>query len=254
MSSWISRSWKKGIVTSRYPEEPPTEEEMPSTGHPPAVPIGAEAPSLLAQGAPLCPTGAIEPAGIHQGRCVRCARCHAAGLELSGTGEVSVGAPEELLWLGGRERPRARANPPLQEIRRSLHVFLMDVGSCQACNLEVLSLANPYYDISRLGISFTNSPRHADVLVVVGVPTGPLAEALRRTYEALPVPKAVIAVGACALDGGIFRANPGTTGTVRELVPVDLFIPGCPPPPIAILDGLLALVGRQRSGRGEPEG
>jgi formate hydrogenlyase subunit 7 len=253
MSSWISRSWRKGIVTSRYPEVNPTEEEMPLTGRPPGVPVDADSGSLLLRGGSLCPTGAIDPTGIHQGRCVRCTRCQAAGFRFSGTGEVAAATSDELFWPEGKDRPRDRANPPLVEIRRSVHVFLMDVGSCQACNLEVLSLANPYYDAHRLGISFTNSPRHADVLVVVGVPTISLAEPLRRTYEALPAPKAVMAVGACALDGGIFRGNPGTTEAVREIVPIDLFIPGCPPPPIAVLNGLLTLIGRQRLGRTTPE-
>lgn len=126
----------------------------------------------------------------------------------------------------------------------------MDVGSCNACNLEVLALANPYYDAYRLGIAFTNSPRHADLLIVVGVPTAALSEPLQRTYEAMPAPKAVLAVGACAIDGGIFEGGPEWIAPVRSIVPVDLYVTGCPPPPLAVLDGILRLAGRDRGRAG----
>jgi len=217
---------------------------------PPSVPAGGDPAGLLDRAAPVCPTRAIDPEGIEQGRCIRCARCAGAGVRFEGSGETVAATPGGLRWPGGREPAGPTAPSALSSLGRSLHVFLMDVGSCQACNLEVLALSNPLYDLSRLGIAFTNSPRHADVLVVVGIPTMALVEPLRRTYDALPAPKAVLAVGACALDGGIFRGNPGTADPVRSIVPVDLFVPGCPPPPLAILHGLLTLAGRQRRKEG----
>ncbi|HTP55673.1 MAG TPA: NADH-quinone oxidoreductase subunit NuoB [Thermoplasmata archaeon] len=125
-------------------------------------------------------------------------------------------------------------------------MFLVDVGSCNACNLEVIALANPFYDSQRLGVFFTNSPRHADALLVVGVPTEPMVEPVRRAYEAMPGPKAVIAVGACPISGGAFRGNPGLRASIDELVPVDIYVPGCPPTPVQILDAILTLVGRGR--------
>lgn len=250
MAGWIGRSWAKGIVTSDYPARAPDAEEMPAAGLPPSAPADAPAGPVLEAGARLCPTEAIVPEGIRQGRCIRCARCSAAGVRFEGTGEIAATSAGALLWSDGRPPPAASGRGALQELPRSLHVFLMDVGSCQACNLEVLSLANPFYDAHRLGLAFTNSPRHADVLVVVGVPTPPLVEPLRRTYEAMPAPKAVVAVGACALDGGLFRGQPGMAATVGDLVPVDVFVPGCPPPPVAVLHAILTLAGRPRRAPG----
>jgi formate hydrogenlyase subunit 7 len=253
LAGWIGRSWSKGIVTSEYPARAPDGEEMPASGLPPSAPADPPPGPTLDVGARLCPTDAIRPEGIHQGRCIRCSRCQVAGLRFEGTGEVVAASPGALLWPLGRPPDQHPTVAGLEGIRRSVHIFMMDVGSCQACNLEVLSLANPYYDAHRLGIAFTNSPRHADVLLVVGVPTTSLVEPLRRTYEAMPGPKAVIAVGACALDGGIFRGGPAAAGEVRSVVPVDLFVPGCPPPPVAILNGLLTLLGRQRGTEGAPK-
>jgi len=251
MSGWILQAWRKGLVTTSYPTRPPTDDEVPATGRAPSIPPGTGAGSVLAAAAPLCPTSAIGPDGLQQGQCIRCARCRAAGIVFEGNAETAATSPAALVWPGGQPLPTpSKRVAPLADLRRSVHVFLMDVGSCQACNLEVLGLANPYYDSHRLGIAFTNSPRHADILVVVGVPTTALVEPLRRTFEAMPGPKAVLAVGACALDGGIFAGAPGTSDPVRSIVPVDLFVPGCPPPPIAVLDGLLTLLGRSRTGGG----
>ncbi len=137
-------------------------------------------------------------------------------------------------------------SPALDGFRRSLHLFLVDVGSCNACNLEVMALANPYYDASRLGIFFTNSPRHADALLVVGVPTDEMVEPLRRAYDALPAPKVVVAVGVCPISGGVFAGGRGLRGPLDTLVPVDVYVPGCPPTPLNVLDGLLTAIGRGR--------
>jgi Ni,Fe-hydrogenase III small subunit len=125
---------------------------------------------------------------------------------------------------------------------RSLSIREVDAGSCNGCELEIHALSNPYYDIERFGLRFVASPRHADVLLVTGPVTKNMQEALKRTYDATPNPKWVVAVGGCALDGGCFAGSYAVVGGVSEVVPVDLHVPGCPPAPTDILRGLLALL------------
>jgi Ni,Fe-hydrogenase III small subunit len=127
---------------------------------------------------------------------------------------------------------------------RSLHLRHLDAGSCNACDWELTALLNPVYDVRRLGIDFVASPRHADGVVVTGSVTRNLETAVRRTVEAIPEPRIVIAVGACAASGGIAGASYASAGGVDQVLPVDVFIPGCPPRPEAILFGLLVAVGR----------
>ncbi len=232
MPSWIQQAARRGILTSEYPGRPAREpDEVPLTARAPAFP----GPGPIGSAAfAACPVEAISPAGVDPGRCIRCARCTTAGFRFAGPVEAAF-------------RPRAGAPPaPLAGLGRSLHVFLVDAGSCNACNLEVLALANPLYDASRLGIFFTNSPRHADVLVVVGVPTEPMVAPLTAAYEAMPAPKAVVGVGVCPISGGVFRGNTGLRSSLDGIVPVDLYVPGCPPAPIQILDALLTIGGRAR--------
>jgi Ni,Fe-hydrogenase III small subunit len=125
---------------------------------------------------------------------------------------------------------------------RSLSIREVDAGSCNGCELEIHALANAFYDLERFGLRFVASPRHADVLMVTGPVTKNMRQALLRTYNATPDPKWVIAVGGCAADGGIFKGSYACVGGVPDVVPVDLHIPGCPPSPIALLKGLLALL------------
>ncbi len=125
---------------------------------------------------------------------------------------------------------------------RSLSIRQVDAGSCNACELEIHALGNAFYDLERFGLHFVASPRHADVLMVTGPVTKNMREALARTYNATPDPKWVVAVGGCAADGGVFRGSYACVGGVAEVVPVDLHIPGCPPSPTALLQGLLALL------------
>ena len=129
-------------------------------------------------------------------------------------------------------------------LKRSLHIRHLDSGSCNGCDWELTALLNPVYDIQRLGIDFVASPRHADLLLVTGVMTRNLAEAARLTYEAMPEPRLVVAVGACAVGGGVFSHTYAAAGAVEPTLPVDIFIPGCPPRPEAIIHGLLLAVGR----------
>ncbi|MBV8168082.1 MAG: NADH-quinone oxidoreductase subunit NuoB [Alphaproteobacteria bacterium] len=131
---------------------------------------------------------------------------------------------------------------------RSLAIRHVDAGSCNGCELEIHALGNALYDLERFGLRFVASPRHADVLFVTGPVTHNMTEALRRTYDATPAPKWVVAVGACAADGGIFAGSYACAGGVSAIVPVDLHIPGCPPTPAALLRGLLALLTQTKRG------
>jgi len=125
---------------------------------------------------------------------------------------------------------------------RSLSIRQVDAGSCNGCELEIHALSNAFYDLERFGLRFVASPRHADVLMVTGPVTKNMREALERTYHATPDPKWVVAVGACAVDGGLFAGSYAVEGGVKNVVPVDLHIPGCPPNPRQLLAGLLALL------------
>jgi Ni,Fe-hydrogenase III small subunit len=127
---------------------------------------------------------------------------------------------------------------------RSLHIRHLDSGSCNGCDWELSALLNPYYDIQRLGIDFVASPRHADLLLVTGVMTRNLTQAARLTYEAMPEPRLVVAVGACAVGGGVFAQTYAASGGAGPVLPVDVYVPGCPPRPEAIIHGLLVAVGR----------
>jgi Ni,Fe-hydrogenase III small subunit len=144
---------------------------------------------------------------------------------------------DALAELAGRVAEAARA-----KLGRSLVIREIDAGSCNGCELEIHALNNPVYDVERFGIRFAASPRHADVLLVTGPVTKNMAEAVRRTYEATPAPKWVVAVGDCGADGGCFKGGAGVVGGVDQVIPVDLHIPGCPPSPAQLLAGLLALL------------
>ena len=129
-----------------------------------------------------------------------------------------------------------------RRLGRSLSIREVDAGSCNGCELEIHALNNAFYDLERFGLRFVASPRHADVLLVTGPVTRNMREALERTYRATPDPKWVVAVGDCAFDGGIFTGSYALAGGVSDVVPVDLHIRGCPPSPIALLKGLIALL------------
>jgi len=152
---------------------------------------------------------------------------------------VAAPAPSEsaLAELGARVEQAA-----WRRLGRSLAIREVDAGSCNGCELEIHALNNAYYDLERFGFHFVASPRHADVLLVTGPVTANMREALERTYHATPDPKWVVAVGDCGRDGGVFAGGYACVGGVAEVIPVDLHIPGCPPSPIQLLEGLLALL------------
>src|SRR4030088_2137981 len=161
---------------------------------------------------------------------------------------------ESLVWRPLTEAPPKPDDPELAELAagldaaarrrlgRSLSIREVDAGSCNGCELEIHALNNAFYDLERFGLRFVASPRHADVLLVTGPVTKNMREALERTYRVTPDPKWVVAVGNCAADGGMFAGSYAVVGGVKDVIPVDVHIKGCPPTPTALLQGLLALL------------
>ncbi len=207
---WVLRGLKKGILTTKYPKKRPSYDEVPEIGIP--MPKVADIESARK----YCPTNAISDT-IDVSKCIFCGKCEEYGFKRSRNVEFA----------------EVRKSLPFS---RSIHIFVVDVGSCNACNMELEMLNNPFYDFHRLGFFFTPTPRHADVLLVIGYPTDRMIDALLEAYDAMPEPKIVVAAGTCALSGGIFEEG---KGGLERYVEVDVKIPGCPPPPIALLHGLL---------------
>jgi Ni,Fe-hydrogenase III small subunit len=152
--------------------------------------------------------------------------------------EATPVADDEMLAELGASVDRAAR----RRLGRSLSIREVDAGSCNGCELEIHALNNAFYDLERFGLRFVASPRHADVLLVTGPVTRNMREALERTYNATPDPKWVVAVGDCAVDGGLFAGSYAVVGGVSRVVPVDLHIRGCPPRPVELLKGLLTLL------------
>ena len=144
---------------------------------------------------------------------------------------------EKAALVGALDRAARR------KLGRSLAIREVDAGSCNGCELEIIALSNVFHDLERFGLKIVASPRHADVLMVTGPVTRNMEAALRLTYEAMPAPNYVVAVGDCACTGGLFPANYACKGAVDTVIPVDLRIPGCPPDPISLLKGLISLLG-----------
>jgi len=209
--------------------------------------------AAFARGAELCPTGALDvsDAGpqIDLGRCIFCADCVAACPEgaITFTRDWRLASSRrDGLVIGDSERPQIEAVH--RELRRllgrSLRLRQVSAGGCNGCEVEANALGNVVFDASRFGIEFVASPRHADGILVTGPVTANMREALLLTYQAVAEPRLVIAAGACAISGGLYRGHDEVCDGVEELLPVDLYVPGCPPHPYTILDGLLRLLGR----------
>jgi Ni,Fe-hydrogenase III small subunit len=236
MSQWVWRGMRTGVVTTPYPAGPDG-----AAGLTPGLPVGGAYPPAGADAlVACCPTGALSvPDGeavVDYRRCVHCFRC-----------ARDVVTP--LAWSRGYEWAAAvgadaKGNHFGHSFDRSVHIIVVDAGDCGACLHEVRQLNNPYYNMHRLGFFLTPTPRHADVLLVVGPVTDQMQVALQKTYDAMPTPKRVVAVGACALSGGVFGPSFVSGGGVGQVLPVDVEVPGQPPPPLAILHGLLLAVGR----------
>ncbi|MBI5437313.1 MAG: NADH-quinone oxidoreductase subunit B family protein [Nitrosomonadales bacterium] len=150
--------------------------------------------------------------------------------------------PDEAL----RAEPQRLQQQILDVFGRALTIRHMDAGSCNGCELEIHAVNNAYYNIEGLGIKFVASPRHADMLLVTGPVSRHMETALKRTYDATPEPKLVVAIGDCARDGGIFGESYATCGRVANVIPVDVVVPGCPPTPNAILQGIITAISAQK--------
>jgi len=198
--------------------------------------------------------GAGAPAlSLDLGRCLFCADCHDAcprqAVSFGGDYRLATRTREALI-VTDRQQGLALAEALGERLRgmlgRSLKLRQVSAGGCAACEADVNVLGTLAWDVGRFGIQFVASPRHADGLLVTGPVTENMRQALHKSYDAVPAPKIVIASGACAISGGLFADSPVCHKGAPELLPVDLFIPGCPPHPLTILDGLLRLLGRAR--------
>ena len=275
----LRKSLAAGVVTTAYPEAP-AEISRRARGRPEIDWAGwKDARAACA----ACPTGALSfsdrdqfrTATLDLGKCTFCALCAEADSairmtrdcelatatrnELVTTARYSLTAGSvhaELLGVQPGGEASTALNGPLETVGselkqhidrmfgRSLHIREVDAGSCNGCEIEIGGLNSPVYDLERFGIHFVASPRHADMLLVTGPVTRNMELALRKTYDAMPAPRLVVAVGACGCSGGIFGVNYATRGAVDAVVPVDVYIPGCPPNPHALLQGILLAMRR----------
>jgi len=256
----ITHRLRHGCQTMAYPAGPPP--PLPDR-HGGALRVdAAKCTEGCAACVPVCPTQAItRPAGnavgLDLGRCIFCAACVEAcptqAITQTGDYRMAVRQREDLL-LGKPGEEELRLGAALDDklrrlFGRSLRLRQVSAGGCNACEADVNVLGTIGWDLGRFGIQFVASPRHADGLLITGPVTQSMRLALEKTYAAVPAPKIVIAVGACAIDGGPFAGHPQQNDGASAVVPVDLFIPGCPPHPLTILDGLLRLLGRLEAGR-----
>jgi Ni,Fe-hydrogenase III small subunit len=177
------------------------------------------------------------------------AACPAGAISYSGDHRMAVARRHDLVTPSGEEAlARALDERSRRLFGRSLRLRSVVAGSCGGCEAELVALGNVVFDLARFGVQFVASPRHADGLVVTGAINTNMRLALEKTYEAVPPPKIVLAVGACAVNGGPFRGSPEVQGGVSDGIPVDLWVPGCPPNPLTILDGVLRLLGTIEDG------
>lgn len=261
---WIVRGLRHGVQTTRYPRRADDYGasyraglEVHGTG---GWPSGEEDPATL------CPTGAIacstDVVRVDLGRCVLCGRCverwperfrFSSDAEVARLGRATLVVPELEETDEALQAAKAELARRTRRLRRSVHVRHVDAGSDGSEEWEVAALSNPVYDVQRLGIFFTASPRHADVLLVTGAGVVGMEDALRSTFEATPDPKIVVAAGTDAISGGLLRALPGGAEGLGRVVNVDVFVPGSPPSPFSLLHGILLGVGLLGStDRGRP--
>jgi Ni,Fe-hydrogenase III small subunit/formate hydrogenlyase subunit 6/NADH:ubiquinone oxidoreductase subunit I len=268
----LRQSLHTGIVTTRYPAQP-AEVSSHARGRPE---IDFDNWTDARAAVESCPTGALACAdgdgqrtvSLDLGKCTFCGLCAEAdtAVRMTNACELAARRRQDLVTsatyalkpggLQGRlvslERGAAALEAVGAELKsrigqvlgRSLHIREVDAGSCNGCEVEIAGLNSPVYDLERFGIHFVASPRHADMLLVTGPVSRNMELALRKTYDATPAPRLVVAVGACGCSGGIFGANYASLGGVQKVLPVDVFIPGCPPNPHALLHGILLAIGR----------
>jgi len=245
MSFWFWHGLRRGVQSTRYPQKAET-----AMGVSPGRPVNTDfsSPDEAQLAAAICPVNAILAQGksalVDPGKCVHCLRCR-------------WGIPTPMNWDAGYEwaRPSAGngegATFPAS-FSKSLHIMVVDAGDCGACLHEVKQLNNPLYNMHRLGFFFTATPRAADLLLVVGPVSENMRGALQKSWEAMPSTRRVMAVGSCAISGGVFGRSFMCAGGVGSVLPVNFEVPGNPPPPLAILHGLLMATGRKPATKSEP--
>lgn len=253
---WAFRGLRNGIITSRWPRRADHYfDEFPAAIR---VTPGSDE-TALSTAAAACPTRAIsvEPRpSLDRGRCILCGRCVESAPDWFRweSGSATAGLTRPSLVVGHLDESdealaelRAILARRVRRLRRSVHLRHIDTGSDGSDEWEIQALTNPVYDLHRLGIFFTASPRHADILLVTGIGAAAMMEPLRRTLDAMPAPTVVIAVGADAVSGGLIGG--GYTGGVgvSDLVPVDVWVPGAPASPFSVLHGILLALGRVAS-------
>ncbi len=245
----LAARFKQGFRTIGYPEKPPT---LPDRLRGLPVILEEKCRNGCRLCADLCPTDAISlENGIHidLGRCLFCGACAAAcptqAISFSNDPCLAVRKREDLI-MGkcGIQLARELSPEMKSTFSRSLHFRQVSAGGCNGCEVDINVLTTVVFDLSRFGIKIVASPRHSDGIIVTGPVTRNMKQATLDTFAAVPAPKLVVAVGTCAISGGLFRDQPEQNNGVTDLLPVDLFIPGCPPHPITILDGLLRLMGK----------
>ncbi len=255
---WVLRGLREGVVTTPYPRRPDGYGESFRA----AVSVHRQdAPAHGREIVELCPTGAIaiedDTIFLHRDRCILCGRCVAAdparfafeeNPETATIGRRPLVVPPGDGDEEGLVRLRRDLARRVRAFRRSVHIRHVDAGSDGSEEWEVAALLNPVYDVQRLGIHFTASPRHADMLLVTGAGSVGMAGPLRRTYEAMPHPKVVIAAGVDAASGGLAHPTYATTGGVEAHLPVDVYVPGSPPSPFSLLHGILLAIGLVETG------
>src|SRR5713226_3421793 len=279
----LQKTVKTGIVTVNYPAEP-AKISQHFRGRPS---FDFDKWKDARPAAEVCPTGAISLSDkgdsrkvtVDYGLCVFCGLCAEASSDqavritqefelatadrrnLILTAEYSLNADRTHRKFRKVDRESVNAKTDVESLGekarerihkllgRSLAIREVDAGSCNGCELEIVALNNPIHDIERFGIQFVAPPRHADMLLVTGPVTRNMELALLKTYRAMPEPKVVVAVGACGISGGIFGENYASLGGVDNVVPVDVYIPGCPPRPLALIHGILLAVGQLREKR-----
>lgn len=274
----LRKSLATGVVTTAYP---PTEVEVSAHARGrPEIDFANLKDARVPAAA--CPTQALACADeegkrlvtLDLGKCTFCGLCAEADAAIRMTREtqLAVRRREELQTTAAYElaadgthrklvtpQPAARSGAGAGSVQalgteldkrihkvlgRSLHIREVDAGSCNGCEIEIGGLGSPVYDVERFGIHFVASPRHADMLLVTGPVSRNMELALRKTYEAMPAPRLVVAVGACGCSGGIFGQNYASIGGVDKVVPVDVYVPGCPPGPYALMQGIMLAVGK----------
>jgi Ni,Fe-hydrogenase III small subunit len=238
MSFWFWHGLRRGIQSTGYPRRA---EATP--GISPGRPVNTEfeTSSEAQSAASICPVGAIIAHGrstfVDLGKCVHCQHCH-------------LSLPSPMNWDPGYEWTRLPAEQSEcatlpSAFSKSMHIMVVDAGDCGACLHEVKQLNNPLYNMHRLGFFFTATPRTADLLLIVGPVSENMRGPLLKTWEAMPTTRRVMAVGSCAITGGVFGHSFMCAGGVSSVLPVDFEVPGNPPPPLAILHGLLVATGRK---------